>query len=431
MASSLKGSQTIVDVSVNYAREHDGIYNGSKSQCLIFPSNSGSLVKRHISIDGNVPQNVNEVVHLGHHVSVIKKDCMLQHAISQVWRSFNIFRVDFGRHYPEIQCDLFIAYYSSFYGALLWDICSATFKQLCAAWWKCLRKIWRVHPMTHCDVIALLLHCKQMEIGIQQRFCKFVANIFPTGTPVMRTIVLTALNNPLSVFVVTIIPSLVTVIRIVSKSGPTCTKTGSPHCLGIWYAMRMHARRYTCIYFILWRNERLYWRYLSELRFYVSSSCITSCHILVISDIFIRLNLLLFIVIACVFIYFFTLTHMWFLSMCFTVPYILVKSVRIKIYIYINNREPGDLRRHRAYYDVTEVFYLALVLQSIFCSNKCQIQTQNYCTFNCTDDIFPCIIWYLRWQTHNHKIIKGLFNMISMADVGIGLAQFISWTYHG
>ena len=92
MAPSLKGLQTIVDVSDSYARKHDVICDGSKSQFLIFPSNSCSHVKRHISIYGNILQNVNEAVHLGHHVSVINKDYMSQHAISQFWRSFNIFR---------------------------------------------------------------------------------------------------------------------------------------------------------------------------------------------------------------------------------------------------------------------------------------------------------------------------------------------------
>ena len=111
-------------------------------------------------------------------------------------------------------------------------------------WWKCLHKIWRVHPMIHCDVITFFSNCKPMEIGIQKRFCKFIANIFQNGTPVLRTIVLTALNNPLSFFVATMIPSLVTVIWIVWKSGPTCTKTGSPHCLGIWYAMLMPCLNY-------------------------------------------------------------------------------------------------------------------------------------------------------------------------------------------
>ena len=45
-------------------------------------------------------------------------------------------------------------------------------------------------------------------------------------------------------FVATIIPSLVTVLWIVWMSGPTCTKTGSPHCLGSWYAMLMPCVNY-------------------------------------------------------------------------------------------------------------------------------------------------------------------------------------------
>ena len=79
---------------------------------------------------------------------------------------------------------------------------------------------------------------------------------------------------------------MVTVIWIVWKSGPTYTKIGSPHCLGVWYAMLMPCGNYwACVMvhmyrFILWWNERFYWRHLFELRFYVSSSCITSCHIL-------------------------------------------------------------------------------------------------------------------------------------------------------
>ena len=121
-----------------------------------------------------------------------------------------------------------------------------------------------------------------MEIGIQQRFCKFVANIFQNGTPVLRTIVLTALNNPLSVFVATIIPSLVTVIWIVWKSGPTCIKTGSPHCLGIWYAMLVPCVNYwACVmvhmymFHPLMKRDILLTTFARIWIFYVSSSCIT------------------------------------------------------------------------------------------------------------------------------------------------------------
>ena len=99
-----------------------------------------------------------------------------------------------------------------------------------AAWRKCLRKIWRVHPMTQ---------LQPNGDWYSTNIFKFVADIFQNCTPVFKTIVSTTLNNPLSVFAATIIPSLVTVIWIVWKSGPTCTMTGSPHCLWIWYAMLM------------------------------------------------------------------------------------------------------------------------------------------------------------------------------------------------
>ena len=46
--------------------------------------------------------------------------------------------------------------------------------------------------------------------------------------------VLTALNNP--VFLATMMPSLVTVIWIVWKSGSTCTKIDPSRCLWIWHA---------------------------------------------------------------------------------------------------------------------------------------------------------------------------------------------------
>ena len=109
------------------------------------------------------------------------KHCMFEHTISQFGRNFNILRADFGLLHQEIQCKLFITCWFRFYGVPLWNICSNTSQKLCDGWWKCLRTIWRVHRMTHCDVITLVSHCKPMEICIQHRFCKYVANIFQNG----------------------------------------------------------------------------------------------------------------------------------------------------------------------------------------------------------------------------------------------------------
>ncbi len=44
----------------------------------------------------------------------------------------------------------------SFYGVPLWLLSSDLINDVCVAWHKALRKIWRLSPMTHCNVVALI-----------------------------------------------------------------------------------------------------------------------------------------------------------------------------------------------------------------------------------------------------------------------------------
>ena len=71
----LKRWLTTLSVLSNPGSNTSGLagHYSSKSQFLIFPLNLGSHAKRHIRIDGNVLQNVNEAVHLGHHAGVTKE----------------------------------------------------------------------------------------------------------------------------------------------------------------------------------------------------------------------------------------------------------------------------------------------------------------------------------------------------------------------
>ena len=238
---------------------------------------------------------------------------MLQHAISQFCCSFNIFRVDFGHLCPEIQYDLFIAYCSSFYGAPLWTIFST--------------------PSNSCIQHGIAFALKINGDWYSTKILQIRSNIFQNGTPVLRTIVLTALDNPLSVF-------CSNYNTIIGHGNMNCLEAranlykdwltllpGDLTCNANALRELLSTRDDTHVSVLSFDEMRFYWWHLLESRFYVSSSCITFCHILFISDIFICPNLLLFIGIACVFICLFSLTHMWFLSMCFTVPYLLVNYV--------------------------------------------------------------------------------------------------------
>ena len=63
-----------------------------------------------------------------------------------------------------------------------------------------LRKIWRLSPMTHCNVVALISDSKPLDVSLKQRFCKFSYGIFKHGSMVLKAIATVAKNNPFSVY---------------------------------------------------------------------------------------------------------------------------------------------------------------------------------------------------------------------------------------
>ena len=211
--------------------------------------------------------------------------------------------------------------------------------------------------MTHCDVIALLSHCKPMEIGIQQRFCKFVANIFQNGTPVLRTIVSTALNNPLSVFC--------------SNYNTVCGH-GNMNCLEVranlykdWLASLFGGLicNANALRELLGMRDCTHVSVLSfdETRDFIKDICLnwdcTSLHHVslpvIYSLIFDILSQFTSIHCDCMCFYLFIYpSHMLFFSMCFIVPYLL---------IYIHIYKPNIYQTlYQAYSFVWKLYLLLL-----------------------------------------------------------------------
>ncbi len=70
----------------------------------------------------------------------------------------------------------------------------------CIAWRKALRKVWKLSPMTHCDVVALVAESKPLTASFRQRFCKFSTGIDKYGSDVLNNVVNVARSNPFSVY---------------------------------------------------------------------------------------------------------------------------------------------------------------------------------------------------------------------------------------
>ncbi len=142
---------------------------------------------RYVLIETHL-KNTNKAVHLGHSLSTDDDDSFVTATIAQSWRSFNLFSADYGHILSYLQCKLFKQYCCSVYGAPLWHLSSHIVNKTCTARRKALRKICRISPMTHCDVITLISDCIPLEVSLQLRFCKFSSNILKYGSKVVKTV---------------------------------------------------------------------------------------------------------------------------------------------------------------------------------------------------------------------------------------------------
>ncbi len=79
-------------------------------------------------------------------------------------------RDNFIHFYPYVQCK---HYCCNFYGTPLWFLFSQCVSGACIACRKALKALWKLSPITHCNVIALVAESKPFEISIKQHCCKF------------------------------------------------------------------------------------------------------------------------------------------------------------------------------------------------------------------------------------------------------------------
>ncbi|KAG1714420.1 DNA-directed RNA polymerase III subunit RPC1 [Nymphon striatum] len=198
IAPSKKALQILIDICEEYASEFDVLFNGSKSQFMIFRGRECKVDNCSIFVNKEAVSNVRSAMHLGHKISTDNKDCTISFAVSQFWKSFNIFRADFGKIYSDLQCKLFKQYCCSFYGAPLWHL--SFYKKICVPWRKALRMIWNVSPMTHCKVMALLSDSIPLDLSLKKRFCAFVSGIEKYGSCLIKHVAKISRQNPFSVF---------------------------------------------------------------------------------------------------------------------------------------------------------------------------------------------------------------------------------------
>ncbi len=119
-------------------------------------------------------------------------------AKNSFWRYFNLFISDYGHIYSFKKKELFRQYCCSYHGSPLWPLQSHGVESLCVAWRKALRIIWKVHPQTHCGVIAALSGQKPLILSLRARFVNYFSKCLKNYNNVVKSVACICKSNPMS-----------------------------------------------------------------------------------------------------------------------------------------------------------------------------------------------------------------------------------------
>ena len=140
-------------------------------------------------IGGNVIQYVNEWPHLGHIISVNCDDandilCRRSSLIGQINNIICNFR--------KVDCSTKIrlvkAYCNSLYGCELWDFSNNCIENICTAWRRGIRQVWRVPNTTHSSLLPGLCETLPLRDLFYKRMLNLVYQCLNSQSPMVNFI---------------------------------------------------------------------------------------------------------------------------------------------------------------------------------------------------------------------------------------------------
>ena len=175
MSPTLTGLQRLINICEDFAAAQDIKFNGKKSQFIVFNA-QGSPATDQVTVCGTVVHAQDTVNHLGHMIPQCVSRSSNDYVVKNFYGQLNVLMSKFGNLPSVILNKLFYVHCTSLYGLLLSDF--RKLDKMSVAWRKSLRKIWRLHPRTHCNILPSLsdkMCCTHMTL---KRFVNFIKVLY-------------------------------------------------------------------------------------------------------------------------------------------------------------------------------------------------------------------------------------------------------------
>jgi hypothetical protein len=144
---------------------------------------------------------VESFTHLGHRItSLMEDDDDIINRRSDFTGQVNNMLCYFKALDPSVRFKLFTSYCTSLYGCELWSLTNRRIEDLCVAWRKSLRAVWRLPQCTHKYLLHSISHCLPVFDEICRRSLNFIKSCITHHSQLIRFISLHSVLFVLSWF---------------------------------------------------------------------------------------------------------------------------------------------------------------------------------------------------------------------------------------
>lgn len=195
LTPSVKALHILANICEKYANKYDVMFNGKKSMLIIYKCTRVRPPDPNITINNVKVPRVDEVIHLGHHLSedIYKFDT--SKCVSDFNKQCNMFFAHFKHANSHIRNILFHKYCTSFYGSQVLPMFDKCINNMYTAWRIAIRRVWRVPWTTHCILLPHLAECMDIELWFSKRCIRFLEMSLKSKNRLVRTITNMGING--------------------------------------------------------------------------------------------------------------------------------------------------------------------------------------------------------------------------------------------
>jgi len=198
LSPSLSSLSSMLRICEQFSEEFNISFNVKKSKLLVYGKATNNVC---VKLQGNViaqstiEKHVGNVIGTGPDIDKI----VIHNACNELYAKVNLLLRQIGKSNCFIIYRLFNNFCMSLYGCQLWNLASTTvLEPIYIAWRKCIRRIFKIPNMTHCNLVHLICQDICIKTRLHRRFIKFFIETCKSNNSCVALASKMALNGSMS-----------------------------------------------------------------------------------------------------------------------------------------------------------------------------------------------------------------------------------------